>query len=296
MATLLMKYLPHPSHHLFPKLQSLIWQSQEPSDLPFVHLFLPPSLRSLQLCLRDYPDGFQAPNQFEAPVMLLLLEYQCIMLTQLYIGGLRWEDDGNLALVLQALKSPSCQQLQSLKIGLVDESILSHLAQLPTLKDLSIELPDSIPTSISSNNRFTNLRTLSFVARNVGDVFLFLRSAQLSLKSIKITLFEKTRSTPLPLSSLQQLFSSISNGLCHSSLTQMEINHWTGHRHLDITLDNAILQPLLLFSNLKQLRLDGLFSLNRNDSYLTELVNAWPRIEKLVINHHVGWQRPSGIN
>ncbi|KAH7909613.1 hypothetical protein BJ138DRAFT_208070 [Hygrophoropsis aurantiaca] len=289
MATLSMKYLPHPSHHLFPKLQSLIWQSQETSQLSLVHLFLPPSLRSLHL-------GFQDINRLGAPTMLLLLEYQCIMLTHLSVKGLHLGGSVNLAPVLQALKSSSCQQLQSLNLGLVDESILSHLAQLPTLKDLSVQLPDSISTSIASNDGFTSLRTLSFFARNVGDVFLFLQSAQLSLKSIKIQLFEnEARSTILPLSSLQQLFSSISNGLCHSSLTQIEINHWTGHRYLDITFDIAILQPLLLFSNLKHLRLDSLFAFNWNDNTLTELVNAWPRLEKLVINH-VGWQRSSGIN
>ncbi|KAH7904993.1 hypothetical protein BJ138DRAFT_838594 [Hygrophoropsis aurantiaca] len=47
---------------------------------------------------------------------------------------------------------------------------------------------------------------------------------------------------------VQQLFSSISNGLCHTSLTQIEIEAWRTWDHLDGTLDIVTLRLSLLFS------------------------------------------------
>ncbi|KAH7916506.1 hypothetical protein BJ138DRAFT_282798 [Hygrophoropsis aurantiaca] len=288
MAALSMKYLPHPSRHLFPKLQSLIWITQETTGLPLVHLFFPPSLRCLDL-------EFRGSMQLGVPAMLLLLEYQCPIFTQLRISGLD-DDEQDVATVSRALESRSWRQLETLHCTQIDESALLHLAQLPTLKDLSIHLPGSVSTTVTSNKGFINLHTLSLVAEDITAAIPFLWSAQLLLKSLQITLSaRKSQLLPLPLSSLQQLFSSISKGLSPTRLTQIEIRRWCDDQHFDITLDITTLQPLLVFSKLKHVCLDDLCSFDLNDDALTELANAWPHLEELVLNHCTGWRRTSGI-
>ncbi|KAH7913822.1 hypothetical protein BJ138DRAFT_1145078 [Hygrophoropsis aurantiaca] len=169
MTTLSMKYFPHPSHHLFPKLRFLICASQETTELPFIHLFLPPSLRFLELTFQDF-------NQLGAPATLFLLEYQYSV---------------NLTSVLRTLKSRSCQQLQSLDCSLLDESILLRLAQLPTLKNLSAELPASIPNTIASNKGFANLQTLTLGVEDIDAIISSLWSAifQINARGSQPSLF-----------------------------------------------------------------------------------------------------------
>ncbi|KAH7908352.1 hypothetical protein BJ138DRAFT_371077 [Hygrophoropsis aurantiaca] len=295
MATLSMKYRSRPSHHLFPNLQSFVWESQE-TQVSLAHLFLPPSLRCLEL-------DFDYMMQPGARTILLFLECQNIQLTQLCIRIS--PSDGSprmLAAVLQALKSRSCQQLGILDCGLVDESILSYLAQLPTLKDLSVELRASISNTIASNKGFANLQALSLDAGGGGGIgavisFLEVWSAQLSLYSIAIT-FSAARESQIWLPSVQQVISRISNGLCRSSLTRIEIRNGgfnlTGRVHAP--LDITTLRPLLSFSKLEHLRLNVICSVDLNDDNLTELANAWPRLKTLVLNEYNGWQRTSGIS
>ncbi|KAH7908354.1 hypothetical protein BJ138DRAFT_1206883 [Hygrophoropsis aurantiaca] len=294
MAGLSMEYLSRPSQHLFPNLQSLKWGSPEyTTQLPLaIPLFLPPSLRCLELDF-DSDDSME-PGEVQA--MLSLFEYQCIMLTQLRIRGLYPGSSGcgRLAAVLRALKSRSCQQLEILDCSLVNDSILSHLAQLPTLKDLSVELPAPISNTIASNKGFANLQTLRLEAWDIDIIISFLWSTQLSLDCLQIYLSPTSESKPL-LSSPQQLFYCISNGLCHSSLTQIVIEIWWHPEPIDAILDITTLRPLLLFSKLEHLRLNIVCSIDLNDENLMELANAWPRLQTLVFNEKFGWQRTSGI-
>ncbi|KAH7913862.1 hypothetical protein BJ138DRAFT_1001378, partial [Hygrophoropsis aurantiaca] len=178
---------------------------------------------------------------------------------------------------------------------MIDESMLLHLAQLPTLQDLFIHLPPSISNTIASNKGFANLQTLSLQASDIDAIVSFLWSARLSLTSIKIALSTGLpKSLPLPVSSVQQLFSSISKGLCHASLTQIEIEAWRTLDYLDGTLDIATLRPLLLFSKMKRVVLKELCS-SMNDDALIKLANGWPHLEKLDIKPYTGWKRISGI-
>ncbi|KAH7913867.1 hypothetical protein BJ138DRAFT_1177766 [Hygrophoropsis aurantiaca] len=258
MAALSMKYLPHPSQLLFPRLQSLVWAGRGTAGLPLVHLFLPPSLRCLEL-------EFQGGIQLGVPEMLLLLEHQCPIFTELRIVGL--DDEPHAVAVSRALETRSWGKLETLHCGHIDESALLHLARLPTLKNLSIHLPPSMSAFVAFKNGFTSLQILNLLVDDIGAIISFLG---------KIT----TTATAFIIVSHRLRLTFVSGGV---------------KKHFDVTLDIAALRPLLSFSKLKSVYLDGLCSFNLNDDTLLELANAWPQLEKLALNQYTGWKRRSGI-
>ncbi|KAH7906122.1 hypothetical protein BJ138DRAFT_1072095 [Hygrophoropsis aurantiaca] len=281
MATLSMKYNANPSHHLFPNLQTLAWESDSDTEVPFAHLFFPPSLR----CLTVDFDGF---DDFRAPGLLLLLENQCPILKQFTIRGLSCRP--SILAALRLLETRAFQQLEYLHCNGMDETALRYIAKLATLKDLSVYLPDLISADAVSNGGFVNLQTLCLTVdeEKISAIIPFLPSTRHSLKSLEITMSGNELQPPLSMP-LQQLFSRLSAGLCHTCLTQFHI--------LDVTsreLDIAALRPLFSFSKLKYVRIDGLCSFDFSDESLAELADAWPHLEELVLNHR-GGRRTSEI-
>ncbi|KAH7913860.1 hypothetical protein BJ138DRAFT_1111102 [Hygrophoropsis aurantiaca] len=283
MTTLSMRYLYNPSHaqrHLFPNLRELVWHSQDITELPFVTLFFPPSLRSLALQFDD--------DDERAPSLLLLLESQCLALTPLRMYGCLGSD----SVFSRALESRSCRQLESLDCGEIDELALWHLSQLPTLKDLSVRLPDLISTHMVCGDWFVKLQTLSLTADDMTPIISFLQLAPLSLKGIKIHVMVAGVSPSL---SPSQVLSTISSRLCHKVLTNIRIRVALCQPRFEITLDITALRPLCLFSKLRSIHIDRFCSFELNDDDLTELATAWPLLEELTLGPNRGWQRTSGI-
>ncbi|KAH7906487.1 hypothetical protein BJ138DRAFT_1221252 [Hygrophoropsis aurantiaca] len=168
MVMLSMKYA-NPSlesHHLFPNLRTLSWNSQEKTALSFAHLFFPPSLRCLTL-------GFGGLDDRSAPVLLLLLQHQWPRLKQFNISG--------VFCTRNMLESHAFQQLETLDCEEIDESALGYLAKLTTLKDLSFYLPDPIPTNVAFDEGFVNLQTLSLTADEISVAISFLMSTHIYL-------------------------------------------------------------------------------------------------------------------
>ncbi|KAH7903762.1 hypothetical protein BJ138DRAFT_1167664 [Hygrophoropsis aurantiaca] len=277
MATLSMKYANASECHLFPNLQTLTWYSQEKTELPFAHLFFLPSL----CCLTLRFDGFDGRR---APGLLLLLEHQYPRLKQFNISGFFCSRN--------ILELRAFQQLESLDCDEIDESALGYLAKLATLKDLSFYLRDPIPSSVVFNEGFVNLQTLSITADEISAAVSFLLSTQLSLKSIHIAIIGRRQ--PLLSTSLQQLFSRVSTGLCHTRLTQIHLLR-SDSCPQDESLDIAALRPLFSFSKLRYVHIDGLCLFDLSDDTLVELADTWPHLEELELNYGSGWGRTSKI-
>ncbi|KAH7916211.1 hypothetical protein BJ138DRAFT_1139861, partial [Hygrophoropsis aurantiaca] len=291
LATLSMKYHANPAQHLFPNLQTLIWQSEQKTELPFAHLFLPPSLRCLELRLYCGPDDARGPG------FLLLLENQCPTLSQFHMCGI--DVHMHVAAVSRSLESPACHQLESLTCGEIDEPALRYIAKLATLKDLSIDLPDWLSTYVPrADEGFVNLQTLSLAAPEISAVVGFLPSTQLSLKSLKIEITSaKPHARALLSAPLQRLFLRLSAGLSYTRLTRFHLlQSDTGASRGDKeTLDFAALRPLFLFPELRSVYIDGFCSSGLNDNNLAELAGAWPHLEEFTLNPSPGWRHTPEI-
>ncbi|KAH7910311.1 hypothetical protein BJ138DRAFT_1009053 [Hygrophoropsis aurantiaca] len=276
MATLSLKYHSNPSQYLFPNLQTLSWHSRCKTEFPFVHLFFPPLLRCLTL-------GFEGDDTM-ASRLLLLFNHQCPMLTQLRLSG---------TVSITHTPAVSRAQLISLQCGQIDTSALKYLANSATLKNLSVYLSDPSSICVVPEGGFANLQTLSLTAGDTSAVVSFLLPTQLSLKSIKVRIIFH-ESQPLLALPLQQLFSRLSTGLCHTRLTQIHLLR-SDTCPQDGSLDIAALRPLFSFSKLRYVRIGGLCLFGLSDEALAELADAWPHLEELMLNRRSGWRRTSEI-
>ncbi|KAH7907363.1 hypothetical protein BJ138DRAFT_509060 [Hygrophoropsis aurantiaca] len=299
MAFLSVKYLPRGSQgHLLPKLQTLTWRGDYTTELPFIHFFASPSLRTLRL-------GFYITSH--AVSLLSTLDDHFPSLTCLYLPQADSRDraDQYLTAISRAIESRSCQGLECFHADMVDAPALRKLAHLPNLKELTVRMLRNSSGIVSSNyNGFLNLKTLRVHHCQIDILVSFFRSTQMPLESIDLQVYHRDHEPDqLPQSPLGDLTSLIASQPCQSSLTKLEMRYFRdpdGSDRLDSALNITMLRPLFVFSNLRLCHVDieGIsadFTFDLNDDALVELAASWPHLETLIFRRRVGWQNTSTI-
>ncbi|KAJ7635465.1 hypothetical protein DFH06DRAFT_1435963 [Mycena polygramma] len=231
---------------MFPNLRSLKWGIFLPLSFPYVRLFLWPRLEAITL------DGLAT----EAVLALLLtLPERCPLLKYVKL----WTHP-----LPHTLTSPpismmirGLMRLESLHVGTIDQSAFEHLAQLPTLKYLTIRAPSFIPSPSPDALRLPGLL----------DAMLPHPPTPEAMTSLLTLLVERCDRT----------------ALAHLSLDILSA------RPLPLAtrpppptpIPFTILQSLFCFGNLRHVDIAPPAGFDLDDVAVDALARAWPRLQRL---------------
>lgn len=159
---------------------------------------------------------------------------------------------------------------------------IGHLANLPSLCELSLWFSDSYAGSFSTlampTEPFPSLRDLTLNGERFASGIEFIRNClrSASLSSIDVCAEDKPSA-----GEIYRLFSALSSSLLPQSLTSIYLHH---HHYISYDengppLEASDFEPLLPFTNLDLLQLQIASSpQNLSDNHLERMAKAWPRL------------------
>ncbi|KAJ7513260.1 hypothetical protein B0H11DRAFT_1949219 [Mycena galericulata] len=171
---------------------------------------------------------------------------------------------------------------QSLSVGSLDQGALQHLSRLPTLTSLILtSLSPSLPFLPSAGiHPFPVLRKLTLGVYKSGDMTCLLeRCDQTPLTSLDLCMECSTAAET------HDLFTSLSTSISHTSLTHLSLFQNTRSRPV-IPIRAQSLRPLFSFTNLLSITLKLPVEIDLDNTTISDLARAWPRIEELELSSH----------
>ncbi|EIW74245.1 hypothetical protein CONPUDRAFT_140600 [Coniophora puteana RWD-64-598 SS2] len=256
---------------LFPRLRSLAIEAERPP--PELSLFLGPELRHLEVA-------------WSAAVLLEkipLLPTICPMIDSLSTGQ---SDSGSPPPSPRPPNPPDLSELyrlRTLSIGPRDQDLLPHLASLPSLRNLTVEVSERTPW-LGANE--------SYGIRSLDSLHISADTFSTSAKALDALLSCASPAEPAAIHSLTitgespslaDLVSTICARLSHTHLSALSIsNTW---RSTENPPDEAAdLLPLSLFARLTRFTYTNHpRPVPMSGAQLAHLASSWPLLERLAI-------------
>ncbi|KAH7924227.1 hypothetical protein BV22DRAFT_1130001 [Leucogyrophana mollusca] len=267
----------------FPYLKSFYWSDDREENIPFINLFIGPSLLDLRLRFDNKP----GPLRF---LFLSTLSWRCPQLKSLRESKTRDEDEATTAVFSQALCG--FRHLERLHCHQLEENAWDHILQLPSLVDLDVDvasfsLSKFLPTSKVCRGALSpNIRSIRLVCLDHEAAAKLLGCMHIAPHKFDIWI-RLTSAGERP-----ALFDALSQHCDHRSLQHITILNLQISSDPTFFISIRTVQPFFCFTALRTLVFSGSLSSSLNDHALSEMANSWPLLEKL----HLGyWQTPSKI-
>lgn len=186
-------------------------------------------------------------------------------------------------------------RLESLSCGLLTQEAWAHIALLPTLRQLQVELPDDIlfystvSTKLGHLPAFNHLKSLHLFASSLTSCTTVLRLLSSSrIETIHLRVRSGSRAPDL-----QNFFDTLRSRCVHHclrSITVSESGPWldagSGGRVIEINT----LRPLLAFRGLERVEINPVrCGIDLHDEAVEEFGKAWRNLRVLDLGTHYGW-------
>ncbi|KAJ7142951.1 hypothetical protein C8R44DRAFT_974415 [Mycena epipterygia] len=257
--------------NLFHNIQSLLWRPSD-NDFHFIHLFLGPRITDITfdrsttsavsllsilgpkypklktVSLRSFSPTVDAASEVSRAVTLFLRRLQCV---------------------------------ESVSVDVLDTEALEHICPLPNLTSLYSNTLSTASTFFTNANTqsFRSLRTLGLGNAEIEPTTRLLGGfSQIPLISFNVWLaqFSTTAQT-------HNLYNAVAAAISPSSLTSLALNN---HYDYDALAANHVIQSqsirvLFGFVNLTSISLISPIGIDLDNTTVSELARAWPRVETL---------------
>ncbi|KAJ7506103.1 hypothetical protein B0H11DRAFT_1974774 [Mycena galericulata] len=265
---------------LFPNLQTLNWEHSL-EDFHYIHLFLHRTLTQIE---------FSIPTSDSASSLLSTLPAKCPKLADISLLSRGHIDSGAVSDLVRGLKFA-----RRIKVPSLDQNALEHVSHLTTLTSLALS---SLPTSLAlsqlvDGQRFPVLRRLMLTFADIGPTTQFLRyCSRVPLETFHVSFYELNTAKEM-----DDIFSVISAGFLHSSLTDLSIDNQSDHDSDEV--DPSIhltpfhsLRRVFAFVNLTTVSIRSLLGFDLDNDAMAELARVWPRIVTLHLRAHFSGHIP----
>ncbi|KAJ7748374.1 hypothetical protein B0H16DRAFT_1420667 [Mycena metata] len=261
-----------PTPHLFPNLRHLCWHRGD--SLSLLPLLLAPGITYIHL------GTFTSTAHL---TLLATLATRCPALTNVSIY--QGKSGSNTQNAVNAVSSFACglNHIQNLSLCTLDQSAFVHLANLPSLRSLTLRTCRVLTPITGEAAKFPVLDRLTLCSAPFVAVLAFICTLSNSspLETFVVHLAAHP-SAPY----LMQLYAALNDHLRPSSL-----------RNLSIITDSSASKPspefsgipfatirhLLYFPNLHTLKLCGPFGIDIDDSAVLSMARAWPELTSLAL-------------
>ena len=172
---------------------------------------------------------------------------------------------------------------------------LVHLSHMPALTQLEFVPSDSFPAS-HPLLVFPNLHDLTLRCESSSLISrLLFRTRLLAITNFEVNILECPSKQEL-----SSLLASVQASCAVLTIQSLRLICYPPlPRSVDgreaRLLDLEYLRPCMAFSDLRCLTLDMEWNVDLSDSEVLALGLAWPKLEKLLINEHWGWNSEGGI-
>lgn len=267
-----------------PHMRSVNWKcfgQLSDKTIQYMPVFMSPATTKATI-----PLGSLMANDFSL-ARSLLSNFPSIWHIEIQRGSMQQNPEAETA--LSTLLSHGAA-LRNVRIdGLVPQAIVRHLAGLEHLKRLTVHIDnDTLPTQSSG---FRNLKYLQVTSQTFAATSNFLR---ILTSPLKIVRFRLSRGLLRP-QELAHTFEMMKQHCLHPDLQTLVIfMHYSYLEPPFACIDNDVLRPLLVFSNLSHIELYFTAPMNISNEFVREMASAWPRLSKLVLNTE-GWFQKSNI-
>jgi hypothetical protein len=186
---------------------------------------------------------------------------------------------------------------------LTDPALFLHLAKLSNLQDISIILPEldssSWQSHISSSHHpgFRTLRNAEFGCENISSCasLMDLASSQCPIERMTIRISQGPDAI-----GLRNFFRTLDTRCSKMTLTKLLIicdsRRWPAPPFSDQhVIDEATFQPLLGFSNMRQITINIPRPFRLGNKILQDIATCWTQLQSLVIGSPGGWGGHSQI-
>jgi hypothetical protein len=253
---------------LFPKLRILDCRSVYDGEFFHVQHLLGPAIVDFDFSVRD--------GDIFSMSLLHTLQELCPSIKKLVIRNFT-------AAVMEDVSTHICswETLEEVSVSRLNDSALTHLASMRTLRSLSFLAMDPIFTSSPPRGpAFPVLQTLSFEA---DDASALPRVLSFSTKCpINDLSFEVNQ--PSSTDSWRECFQALQKHISHNTLKSLQFGE-IGEEQADATraIPGTLLMSLHVFSNLTKFTLRLSSPLEFDDTTLKSMAIAWPSLRELCL-------------
>ncbi|OAX31744.1 hypothetical protein K503DRAFT_777319 [Rhizopogon vinicolor AM-OR11-026] len=259
---------------LLPNLRSLTWDI--PSEIfSYIRWFVTQKLTTL--------DIHTSCSEFKfSPSVQSILSYipmLCPSLSNFHFHNQTESGDASIAL-------QRWSHLISASTGKISDATILYLSNLPSLRELHIELHH--PTPIAADTQkllqrpaFCALQELGVTCESLATSDAFFETLSIAPKILSFRI-DGGEDSP---SALLASISRISNACAHSALEHLQILvlYWNDPE-LNVSITAATFQPLCAFHNLRKLDFQSNYDVQLDDVALLRTAKAWPLLEELAIH------------
>lgn len=283
----------------FSNIHQLCAFGSKPESLDYIHLFLGPRLRHLEVAIYSHPSIWEIQNTiWKVPRILHDLASRCPNLQHLdwdqdYLSPIAHPDFRHGMSKIMSEIVCRYDKLESLYIRQFDlaPGSIQHLLASPTLQLLQWKVDQANVHSPKPENHdaWSSLSVLHHWTTSLESFMSIIERTQpsLRLKTLQIHANGHPRASEiLALSTVLPL------RLCHKSFKDISINFFhpgpedKSHRLGPHTLNLSHIEPLFSFHNLTRIKFtvrasyDGCI-LDLNDRDLQAMASAWPSLERM---------------
>ncbi|KAH7924229.1 hypothetical protein BV22DRAFT_1196089 [Leucogyrophana mollusca] len=271
----------------FPHLKCFFWSDDCDENIPFITLFVGPSLHNLRL---EFVEDLGTHHL----VLLSTLGYRCPQLKSLHLEfdrGSVADDKAGVAAFSQALCG--LEHLEDLQCFELEENAWRHILRLPSLADLEVNLTpfsltEFLPAArVHHGTLFPNIRNIGLICAAPTAITEFLEYMHIAPRKVEMAL------SSAPMGDMPGLFVALSQHCGHRSLQHIKIWDQDGPGNTDITLEHV--QALFCFGDLRTLELKWFHSFSLDDHVLSDMAISWPMLESLHLEGAGHWRTKSKI-
>ncbi|KZP23317.1 hypothetical protein FIBSPDRAFT_930633 [Athelia psychrophila] len=281
-----------PREILLPNLRTLHWKFTQ-DELQHIRPFLCPSMRDISIVLYAPPSMAERSLLLSLSSMMKQVTSFCIDIDYTALDG----SDDYAIYVNPILKDiiSFWDRLRTLVIPSTSltASSLPHIALLPYLEELTVELREEIGLSCLEGHAFPALWHLAVYCNSLSMCTKFLQLSQSwTLENVDVTISRNhLDSAETTQAFFKVLQSHVSNeNLSGVSVSSLDLPNASNNHILDI----ETLAPLLSLPHLGWLNISTPHPFNLCDRDLWKIATAWPELQTLTLGRH-GWGVPSLI-
>ncbi|KIM89150.1 hypothetical protein PILCRDRAFT_813064 [Piloderma croceum F 1598] len=249
--------------------------SDDPESMKVARFLLAPTIRTIHL---DFVSDIFTDS--DATTFLAILKNKCPFLGHLEFCGIPDELCPTVSQFICGWEN--LQTLWGNQSPIVTDETFIHLASLPTLSKLKLNLGyNSLPLALPSQS-FAGLRDLDLCTYNIEVITDLLKSSHrhhlLPLRSLALRFHSPISVQPVELTHV------IHDHCAHPCLTRLVL-HDASHIPCS-SFDSYMLRPLFAFTKL--VIVDIFYDLHRiDDTLLGEMAKAWPQLERLTLGNNM---------
>lgn len=185
-------------------------------------------------------------------------------------------------------------RLEKLTCGPLTRRALSHLATLPNLRTLSLDLSSHPPIMLSTPpSPFSALQCLELKAHSIA-LCTPLISLVTSCTTVKLCITSSTITTISTFKDLYGIFGSSFPSLSSIQFAEF-LSPQPAHLPDGPMIDIDTIRPLLDLTHLTCVQLNPVCAFSLDDDRLTELALAWPALQELDLGTRHGWRRGTKV-